>query len=98
MLKIIRLFDKLAFDKNNGNILVFGKNNNNKPASRKNNSNNEFDKCGINRNSLKYVKKLGKLSKLGKKLSKSRNSTNFGTMETKPKFLTLDAKTAFNRL
>ena len=38
------------------------------------------------------------LAKSGKKLSKSRNSTNFNTTEDEPKFLILDARTAFNRL
>ena len=38
------------------------------------------------------------LAKLGKKLSKSGNSTNFDAMEDGPKFLTPDARTAFNRL
>ena len=37
-------------------------------------------------------------AKSRKKLSKSRNSTNFDTTEDGPKFLTLDARTAFNRL
>ena len=38
------------------------------------------------------------LAKSGKKLSKSGNSTNFDATEDGPKFLTSDAKTAFNRL
>ena len=38
------------------------------------------------------------LAKSGKKLSKSRNSTNFGAIETGPKFLIFDAKTTFNPL
>ena len=37
-------------------------------------------------------------AKLGKKLSKNKNSTNFNATEDRPKFLTLNAKTAFNRL
>ena len=37
-------------------------------------------------------------AKSGKKLSKSGNSTNFDAMEDGPKFLTPDARTAFNRL
>ena len=53
---------------------------------------------------MEYAKKLEKtskfwnLAKLGKKLSKSGNSTNFDAMEDGPKFLTPDARTAFNRL
>ena len=38
------------------------------------------------------------LAKSGKKLSKSRNSTNFNAIEDGPKFLTIDAKITFNRL
>ena len=38
------------------------------------------------------------LAKSGKKLSKSGNLTNFNTMEDKPKFLTPNARTAFNCL
>ena len=38
------------------------------------------------------------LAKSGKKLSKSRNSTNSDTMEDGPKFLTPDTRTAFNYL
>ena len=38
------------------------------------------------------------LAKLEKKLSKSENSTNFDATEAEPKFLTFDARTAFNCL
>ena len=38
------------------------------------------------------------MAKLGKKLSKNRNSTNFNTTKDRPKFLTPNAKTAFNCL
>ena len=38
------------------------------------------------------------MAKSGKKLSKSGNSTNFDATEDRPKFLTPDARTAFNRL
>ena len=38
------------------------------------------------------------MAKSGKKLSKSGNSTNFDATEDGPKFLTPDARTAFNRL
>ena len=38
------------------------------------------------------------LAKSEKKLSKSRNSTNFNAMEDGPKFLTPDTRTAFNCL
>ena len=38
------------------------------------------------------------LAKLRKKLSKSGNLTNFNAMENRPKFLTPNARTAFNCL
>ena len=98
MLKTTRLFDKLALGRNNNSKLVFSKNNNSKPAFKKNNSNNKVNRFGIDRNDIEYIKKLEKSFKLGKKLLKSRNLTNFGTMEAKPKFLTSNTKTVFNRL
>ena len=60
MLKIIRLFDKLAFNKNNSIRLVFNKNDNSKPVFKKNNDNNEINGFHINRNGIKYAKKLEK--------------------------------------
>ena len=42
--------------------------------------------------------KSQKLFKSGKNSSKSGNSPNFGAMETRPSFLTLKARSAFNRL
>ena len=58
---------------------------------------------------MEHAKKSGKsksektsksqnLAKSGKKLSKNGNSTNFNATEDRPKFLTPDARTAFNRL
>ena len=44
------------------------------------------------------MSKSRNLAKSGKKLSKSGNSTNFDATEDGPKFLTPDARTAFNRL
>ena len=44
------------------------------------------------------MSKSQNLAKSGKKLSKSGNSTNFDATEDRPKFLTPDARTAFNRL
>ena len=46
----------------------------------------------------KKTSKSWNLAKLGKKLSKSRNSTNFDATENGLKFLTPDARTDFNRL
>ena len=62
-----------------------------------------IEKCG----KLSKTRKLSKFQKLsksqnlaksGKKLSKSRNWTNFNAMEDRPKFLTPNARTTFNRL
>ena len=44
------------------------------------------------------MSKSWNLAKLRKILSKSRNPTNFNAAEVGPKFLTLDAKIAFNCL
>ena len=51
ILKIIKLFDKLAPSKNNNTRLVF----------RKNNNNDEINKFGISSNDIKYAKKLRNL-------------------------------------
>ena len=51
MLKTIRLFDKLAFSKNNSNELAF----------IKNNSNNKIDKFSVGDNNLEHTKKSRKL-------------------------------------
>ena len=51
MLKIIKSFDKLAFNRNNNSKLAF----------RKNNSNNEVNKFDINNNNMKYTKKIRNL-------------------------------------
>ena len=121
MLKIIESPDKPAPSKNDGSRSTSSRNNNNRPVFRKNNINDEVDGFGINKNAVKYAKKLGKsfkskklsklgklksektsksqnLAKSGKKLSKSRNSTNFNIMEARPKFLTPNTRTTFNRL
>ena len=47
---------------------------------------------------LKKLSKSRKLAKSGKNLSKSGNSTNFGTIETGPNFLTPKARAAINSL
>ena len=64
----------------------------------KKNSNNKIDKFGIGRNDIKHTKKLGKLSKSRKKLSKSGNLTNFKVIKARSKFLTPNIKTIFNYL
>ena len=55
--------------------------------------------CGVEH--VKKSKKTSKsqnLTKSGKKLSKSGNTTNFDATEARPKFLTPNAKTTFNCL
>ena len=46
----------------------------------------------------KKTSKSWNLAKSGKKSLKNENSTNFDTIEDRSKFLTLDARTTFNRL
>ena len=75
MLKIIKLPNKSASSRNNGNKLAFSKNNNNKPAFRKNNGNNKIDGFSVSKNSTKHAKKSEKLSKSRK--SKSKKCLNF---------------------
>ena len=109
MLKTTRLPDKLSPSKNNGSRSALSRHNNSRPASGRNDGNNEVDGFGINRNSVEHTKKSGKskskktfkswnLAKSGKKLSKSGNSTNFNITKDGPKFLILNARTAFNCL
>ena len=63
----------------------------------------EVNRFGVN-GDMKHTKKSEKMSKSQnlaksrKKSSKSGNSTNFNAIETGPKFLTSDARTAFNYL
>ena len=104
MLKTTGSPNKPALSKNNGNRSASSRNNNSKPASGRNNGDGEADGLGVGENGVEYAKKSEKtsksrkLSKSGKKLSKSGNSTNSDATEDGPKFLTLDARTAFNRL
>ena len=115
MLKITRLPNKLAPNRNNNSKSASNKNDNSRPVSEKNDGNSEIDGFGVGKNGVEHAKKLGKLSKSGKskskktskswnlaksrkKLSKSGNSTNFNATEARPKFLTPNAKTAFNYL
>ena len=51
--------------------LIFSKNNNNKLVSEKNNGNNKIERFSIIGDSMKYIKKLGKLFKLRKSKSKT---------------------------
>ena len=65
--------------------------------------NGEINRFGVG-GGVKYVKKSEKMSKSQnlaksrKKLSKSGNLTNFDAIKAGPKFLTSNAKTAFNHL
>ena len=106
ILKTIILFDKPVSSRNNSSKLTFSKNDNSKPAFRRNNGGN---KIKFGNDNIKYAKKLEKskslkmfkswnLAKSKKKLSKNKNLLNFDIMEAKPKFLTLNAKIAFNCL
>ena len=97
--------NKSASSRNNNSRPVFGRNNGNDKV-------NKFDIGGNDMEHAKKSGKLFKsgksksektsksqnLTKSGKKLSKSENSTNFNITKVGPKFLTPDAKTAFNCL
>ena len=58
ILKIIRLPNKLALNKNNNSKSAFIKNDSSRPFLGKNNGNNEVR---FNNNSIKHIKKLKKL-------------------------------------
>ena len=85
------------------------RNDDSRPASGRNDGDGEVDGFGVGGNGVEHAKKSGKSksektsksrnsAKSGKKLSKSGNSTNFDATEDGPKFLTPDARTAFNHL
>ena len=109
MLKTTGLPNEPAPSRNDGSRSAFSRNNNSKPASKKNNNDGEVNRFSVDRNSVEQAKKSGKSkgkktsksqnsTKSGKKLSKSGNSTNSNATEDGPKFLTPNARTAFNRL
>ena len=103
---------KLVSEKNNGNNEVdrFGISKNDVEYTKKSEKLFKAEKSKSKKTSKswklsksrksksKKTSKSWNLAKSEKKLLKSRNSTNFDAMETKQKFLTLDARTAFNRL
>ena len=60
-------------------------------------SNELIEKCG-KLSKTKKLSKSQKSAKLKKKLSKNGNLPNFDTQKNGLSFLTLNAKTAFNRL
>ena len=96
--------DEPAPSRNNGSRSASSRNDNSRPASGKNDGNGEVDGIGVGKNGVEHAKKSEKtskswkLSKSGKRLSKSRNSTNSDATEDGSKFLTPDARTAFNCL
>ena len=87
--------NKPAFRKNNsdGKVNRFGVGRNDVKHTKKS---GKLFKSGKSKS--KKTSKSQKLAKSGKKLSKGGNSTNFNAMEDKPKFLTPNARTTFNRL
>ena len=67
-----------------------------KSKSKKTSKSQKLSKSGKSKGEKMF--KSQNLAKSRKKLSKSGNSTNFNATEDGPKFLTPDARTAFNRL
>ena len=109
MLKTTGSPDKPALSRNDGSRSASSRNDDSRPASGRNDGDGEVDKFGVGRNGMEHAKKSGKsksektsksqnLAKSGKKLLKSGNSTNFNATRAKPKFLTPNARTAFNHL
>ena len=107
MLKMIKSPYKLAFNRNNGSKLTLDKNNDRKPSFGPNNDNIKIDEFGGD--CIKLTKKSGKskvqklfksqkLSKLEKKLSKSRNSPNFSATKVESTFLNSSTRAVFNHL
>ena len=93
MLKTTVLSDKLAFEK-----IDYGR-----PTFGRNNDNSKIDEFGVSGDSMEYAKKLKKLkgqklSKSGKKLSKSGNLPKFNTKKARSNFITFDNREFFNRL
>ena len=92
---------KSAFGRNDGNgkIDKFGVDRNDvkhAKKSRKTFKSRKLSKSGKSKS--EKTSKSWNLAKLGKKLSKSGNSTNFNTTANGPKFLTLDPRITFNCL
>ena len=102
---------RLASSKNDDNRLAFGRNDGDGEVdgvgvgrnsvehakkSEKTSKSRKLSKSGKSKG--EKTSKSQNLAKSGKKLSKSGNSTNSDATEDGPKFLTPDARTAFNRL
>ena len=101
--------DGPASSKNNDSKSASSRNNDSKPVSGKNNSNGKINGFDISGNDAEHIKESGKskskkmsksqnLAKSGKKMSKSWNWTNLNAIEARPKFFTLDTRTAFDCL
>ena len=96
---------KSAFNKNNNNKLAFGRNNGNGKIDRFSVGGNGIEHTKKSEKLFQSRKLKSKktsisrnLAKSGKKLSKSRNLTNFNATKVRSKFLTFDTKIAFNRI
>ena len=81
--------------KNNGNSEVNGRGVNKNGVEYAKKSGKLFK---LGKSKREKTSKFQNLAKSRKKLSKSGNSTYFNTIKTGPKFLTSDARTAFNCL
>ena len=57
MLKTIRLPDKPASSRNNGNRSASSRNDNSRPVFRSNDNNSEVNRFGVNRNGMEHIKK-----------------------------------------
>ena len=97
MLKTTKSFDKLVSGKNIGSRSASSINDNSRLTFQRNNGNNEVNEFGVDKNNIEHAKKSQKskskkmfesqnLAKLGKKLLKSGNLTNFGAIEAGLKF------------
>ena len=104
---ILKTTNEPAPSRNDGSRSASSTIDNSRPAFERNDDNGEVDRFGSD--GVEYTKKSGKskgqktsksqkLVKLGKNLSKSGNSPNFGNTETGPSFLTPGARETFNRL
>ena len=100
---------RLVFSRNNNNRPISEKNDNNSEVNRfgiggngvehaKKSGKLKSQKLSKSQRLSKSGKSKSKKLAKSKKLLKSGNLPNFGTTEARPSFLTLDARTVFNRL
>ena len=97
--------NKLIFNRNNDSKPAFGINDGNSKVNRFGISKNGIKHAKkleklfkLRKLKSKKMSKSWNLAKLRKKLSKSRNSTNFDAIKNGSKFFTLNTRIAFNRL